>query len=147
MCALGHTLTWSFGIWSCNIRNFIFFWTGSFGKHLVNTLLTSVFVYRSDIVEHILCSSLFPSEFSIKDKVKKWVRVFLSFDKVEIRALEKLLEHKQRFVMNVWSGCQVFLDVVSVSIYLTFVVQSELHIHWVLDCAAGCSKRWGGIFL
>ncbi|OIT18711.1 hypothetical protein A4A49_43650, partial [Nicotiana attenuata] len=52
--------------------------------------------FRSDIVEHILCSSLFPSEFSVKDKVKNWVRVFLSFDKVEIRALEKLLEQKQR---------------------------------------------------
>ncbi|KAK4360111.1 hypothetical protein RND71_022340 [Anisodus tanguticus] len=52
--------------------------------------------FRSDIVEHILCSSLFPNEFSVRDKVKNWVRVFSSFDKVEVRALEKLLEQKQR---------------------------------------------------
>lgn len=52
--------------------------------------------FRSDIVEHILCSSLFPNEFSVKDKVKNWVKVFSSFDKVEVRALEKLLEQKQR---------------------------------------------------
>lgn len=51
-------------------------------------------------MEHILCSSLFPNEFSVKDKVKNWVKVFSSFDKVEVRALEKLLEQKQRFVMN-----------------------------------------------
>ncbi|XP_060185631.1 sister chromatid cohesion protein PDS5 homolog A isoform X2 [Lycium barbarum] len=52
--------------------------------------------FRSDIVEHILCSSLFPNEFSVTDKVKNWVKVFSSFDKVEVRALEKLLEQKQR---------------------------------------------------
>ncbi|KAK4369677.1 hypothetical protein RND71_009152 [Anisodus tanguticus] len=52
--------------------------------------------FRSDIVEHILCSSLFPNEFSVRDKVKNWVIVFSSFDKVEVRALEKLLEQKQR---------------------------------------------------
>ncbi|CAN4127000.1 unnamed protein product [Withania somnifera] len=55
--------------------------------------------FRSDIVEHILCTSLFPNEFSVKDKVKIWVKVFLSFDKVEVRALEKLLEQKQRMAM------------------------------------------------
>ncbi|XP_074344973.1 sister chromatid cohesion protein PDS5 homolog A isoform X2 [Apium graveolens] len=52
--------------------------------------------FRSDAVEPILCSLLFPSEFSVKDKVRNWVKVFSKFDKVEIKALEKILEQKQR---------------------------------------------------
>ncbi|KAK6124541.1 hypothetical protein DH2020_041711 [Rehmannia glutinosa] len=51
---------------------------------------------RSDIIEPILSLSLFPSDFSVKDKVKNWVRIFSGFDKVEVKALEKILEQKQR---------------------------------------------------
>ncbi|KAJ9566892.1 hypothetical protein OSB04_002858 [Centaurea solstitialis] len=50
----------------------------------------------SDTVEHILCTSLFPAEFSVRDKVRNWVRLFSKFDKVEVKALEKILEQKQR---------------------------------------------------
>ncbi|KAK1427905.1 hypothetical protein QVD17_16630 [Tagetes erecta] len=53
--------------------------------------------FRSDPVECILCTSLFPAEFSVKDKVRTWVRLFSKFDKVEIKALEKILDQKQRF--------------------------------------------------
>ncbi|KAM7525318.1 hypothetical protein LguiA_015220 [Lonicera macranthoides] len=52
--------------------------------------------FRSDAIEPILCASLFPTEFSIKDKVGNWVRVFSGFDKVEVKALERILEQKQR---------------------------------------------------
>ncbi|CAJ2658166.1 unnamed protein product [Trifolium pratense] len=52
--------------------------------------------FRSDIIESVLCGSLFPSEFSIKDMVKYWVDIFSGLDKVEVNALEKLLEQKQR---------------------------------------------------
>ncbi|KAG6695602.1 hypothetical protein I3843_09G106700 [Carya illinoinensis] len=52
--------------------------------------------FRSDIIESVLCGSLFPTESSIKDKVQHWVRVFSGFDKVEVKALEKILEQKQR---------------------------------------------------
>ncbi|KAM1033682.1 hypothetical protein FF1_037151 [Malus domestica] len=52
--------------------------------------------FRSDTIESVLCESLFPTNFSVKDKVKHWVRVFSSFDKVEVKALEKILEQKQR---------------------------------------------------
>ncbi|XP_020220399.1 sister chromatid cohesion protein PDS5 homolog A isoform X1 [Cajanus cajan] len=52
--------------------------------------------FRSDIIESILCGSLFPSEFSINDIVKRWVEIFSGFDKVEVKALEKILEQKQR---------------------------------------------------
>ncbi|RZB64213.1 Sister chromatid cohesion protein PDS5-like B isoform B [Glycine soja] len=52
--------------------------------------------FRSDIIESILCGSLFPSEFSINDIVKRWVEIFSGFDKVEVKALEKILEKKQR---------------------------------------------------
>ncbi|RDX94616.1 Sister chromatid cohesion protein PDS5-like B, partial [Mucuna pruriens] len=52
--------------------------------------------FRSDIIESILCGSLFPSEFSINDIVKRWVEIFSGFDKVETKALEKILEQKQR---------------------------------------------------
>ncbi|GLU20621.1 hypothetical protein SLE2022_368110 [Rubroshorea leprosula] len=52
--------------------------------------------FRSDTIESILCGSLFPTEFSIGDKVKCWVRIFSLFDKVEVKALERILEQKQR---------------------------------------------------
>ncbi|KAL7212411.1 hypothetical protein ACSBR2_015154 [Camellia fascicularis] len=52
--------------------------------------------FRSDTIEPILCRSLFPIEFSVKQKVGNWVRLFSGFDKVEVKALEKILEQKQR---------------------------------------------------
>ncbi|KAL3614925.1 hypothetical protein CASFOL_040586 [Castilleja foliolosa] len=52
--------------------------------------------FRSDTMEPILSLSLFPANFSIKDKSKKWIRIFSVFDKVEVKALEKILEQKQR---------------------------------------------------
>ncbi|KAK8629893.1 hypothetical protein V6N13_078711 [Hibiscus sabdariffa] len=52
--------------------------------------------FRSDTIESVLCGSLFPTEFSIKDKVKCWIRVFSGFDKIEVKALERMLEQKQR---------------------------------------------------
>ncbi|CAK9156797.1 unnamed protein product [Ilex paraguariensis] len=52
--------------------------------------------FRSDTIEPILCASLFPNEFSVKDKVENWIRVFSGFDKVEVKALEKIMEQKQR---------------------------------------------------
>ncbi|KAM7270907.1 hypothetical protein ACFE04_030121 [Oxalis oulophora] len=52
--------------------------------------------FRSDTIEYVLSGSLFPEEFSIKDKVKHWVRVYSGFDKIEAKALEKILEQKQR---------------------------------------------------
>ncbi|XP_024988327.1 sister chromatid cohesion protein PDS5 homolog B-like isoform X2 [Cynara cardunculus var. scolymus] len=52
--------------------------------------------FGPDTVEHILCTSLFPVELSVRDKVRNWVRLFSKFDKVEVKALEKILEQKQR---------------------------------------------------
>ncbi|XWS12972.1 hypothetical protein CRYUN_Cryun37aG0135600 [Craigia yunnanensis] len=52
--------------------------------------------FRSDTIESVLCGSLFPTEFSIRDKVKCWIRVFSGFDKIELKALEMILEQKQR---------------------------------------------------
>ncbi|OVA10818.1 hypothetical protein BVC80_8199g2 [Macleaya cordata] len=52
--------------------------------------------FRSETIEVVLCGSLFPTEFSIRDKVKRWVKVFSGFDKVEVKALEKIMEQKQR---------------------------------------------------
>ncbi|XP_071689759.1 sister chromatid cohesion protein PDS5 homolog A isoform X3 [Rutidosis leptorrhynchoides] len=56
--------------------------------------------FRSDTVEYILCTALFPSEVSVRDKVKTWVKLFSKFDKVEIKALEKILEQKQRLQLE-----------------------------------------------
>ncbi|XP_057497831.1 sister chromatid cohesion protein PDS5 homolog A-like isoform X1 [Actinidia eriantha] len=53
--------------------------------------------FRSDATEPILCGSLFPDEFSVKERVGNWIRIFSGFDKVEVKALEKILEQKQRF--------------------------------------------------
>ncbi|KAL7213803.1 hypothetical protein ACSBR2_016356 [Camellia fascicularis] len=52
--------------------------------------------FRSDTIEPILCGSLFPAEFSVKERVGNWIRVFSGFDKIEVKALEKILEQKQR---------------------------------------------------
>ncbi|XP_057429975.1 sister chromatid cohesion protein PDS5 homolog A-like [Lotus japonicus] len=51
---------------------------------------------RSDIIESVLCGSLFPSEISTNDVVKHWIEIFSGFSKVEVKALEKILEQKQR---------------------------------------------------
>ncbi|XP_019425447.1 PREDICTED: sister chromatid cohesion protein PDS5 homolog A-A-like isoform X1 [Lupinus angustifolius] len=51
--------------------------------------------FRSEIIESVLCGSIFPSEFSINYMVKHWVEIFSGFDKVEVKALEKILEQKQ----------------------------------------------------
>ncbi|KVI01136.1 Armadillo-like helical, partial [Cynara cardunculus var. scolymus] len=60
----------------------------------------SLILQLSDTVEHILCTSLFPAEFSVRDKVRNWVRLFSKFDKVEVKALEKILEQKQRLQLE-----------------------------------------------
>ncbi|KAK6917884.1 hypothetical protein RJ641_018635 [Dillenia turbinata] len=52
--------------------------------------------FRLDTIESVLCLSLFPSDFSVKDKVKCWERFFSGFEKVEVKALEKILDQKQR---------------------------------------------------
>ncbi|CAN0890858.1 Sister chromatid cohesion protein PDS5 homolog A [Linum grandiflorum] len=52
--------------------------------------------FRSDAIEYILSVSLFPSDLLVKDRVMLWVRIFATFDKVEVKALEKLLEQKLR---------------------------------------------------
>ncbi|KAK9156348.1 hypothetical protein Sjap_003828 [Stephania japonica] len=56
--------------------------------------------FRSETIEFVLCSSLFPIELSIKDRVKHWLNFFSSFDKVEIKALEKIMEQKQRLQLE-----------------------------------------------
>ncbi|KAL2932207.1 Sister chromatid cohesion protein PDS5-like protein B [Bienertia sinuspersici] len=52
--------------------------------------------FRSDAIESILCGPLFPAEFAVKDIVELWIRIFAGLDKVEVKALEKILEQKQR---------------------------------------------------
>ncbi|XP_052727860.1 sister chromatid cohesion protein PDS5 homolog A isoform X4 [Vigna angularis] len=52
--------------------------------------------FRSDIIESVLCGSLFPVEFSVSVIAKHWIGVFSGFDRVEVKALEKILEQKQR---------------------------------------------------
>lgn len=71
---------------------------------------------RSDAIEPILSMSLFPADYSVSDKIKKWVRIFSGFDKVEVTALEKILEQKQRFVQML-DPTRSFLCFVTVSVY------------------------------
>ncbi|KAF8117115.1 hypothetical protein N665_0012s0121 [Sinapis alba] len=52
--------------------------------------------FRSDTIEDTLCSSLFPSDISVRDKVKHWIEIFSGFDNVETKAFEKILEQRQR---------------------------------------------------
>ncbi|KAG9448592.1 hypothetical protein H6P81_008557 [Aristolochia fimbriata] len=52
--------------------------------------------FRPETIEAALCGCLRPSEISTKDKVKQWLIVFSVLEKVDIKALEKLLVQKQR---------------------------------------------------
>ncbi|CAG7894949.1 unnamed protein product [Brassica rapa] len=52
--------------------------------------------FRSDTIEYTLSSSLFPSDLSVRDKVKHWIDIFSGFDNVETKAFEKILEQRQR---------------------------------------------------
>lgn len=52
--------------------------------------------FRSDAIESIFCGPLFPAEFAVKDIVEQWFQIFAGLDKVEVKALEKILEQKQR---------------------------------------------------
>ncbi|KAL9254883.1 Sister chromatid cohesion protein PDS5 homolog A-like protein [Drosera capensis] len=52
--------------------------------------------FRSDAIEAILSGPLFPSEFTVQDLVNQWVMIFSGLDKVEAKAMEKILEQKQR---------------------------------------------------
>lgn len=56
--------------------------------------------FRSDAIESILCGSLFPAEFAVKEIVGLWIRIFAGLDKFEVKALEKILEQKQRLQQN-----------------------------------------------
>ncbi|KAM0917724.1 hypothetical protein ACQ4PT_009179 [Festuca glaucescens] len=52
--------------------------------------------FRSESIESILCGSLFPPEFPIKERVKHWITAVTHFDKVDMKALEQILLQKQR---------------------------------------------------
>ncbi|KAI9123829.1 hypothetical protein K1719_005129 [Acacia pycnantha] len=52
--------------------------------------------FRPDVIEFVLCESLFPAQYSVNDIVKHWIGIFSGFDKVEVKALEKVMEQKQR---------------------------------------------------
>ncbi|XP_039053711.1 sister chromatid cohesion protein PDS5 homolog A-like isoform X1 [Hibiscus syriacus] len=56
--------------------------------------------FRSDTIESVLCGSLFPTEFSIRDKVRTWIRIFSGFDKIEVKSLERMLEQKLRLQLE-----------------------------------------------
>ncbi|KAL3584982.1 hypothetical protein D5086_011849 [Populus alba] len=57
--------------------------------------------FRSDTIEFVLCGSLFPTECAAEDRSKHWVRVFSVLDRVEVKALEKILEQKQRLQQEI----------------------------------------------
>ncbi|GMH26851.1 hypothetical protein Nepgr_028694 [Nepenthes gracilis] len=52
--------------------------------------------FRSDAIESILCGALFPSKIKIKDLVNQWIRIFSALEKAEVKALENIMEQKQR---------------------------------------------------
>ncbi|KAI4311859.1 hypothetical protein MLD38_036722 [Melastoma candidum] len=56
--------------------------------------------FRSELIESVLHGSLYPSSMSVGEKVKCWVRFFAVFDKVEVKALERMLEQKQRLQLE-----------------------------------------------
>ncbi|KAE8709123.1 putative ARF GTPase activator [Hibiscus syriacus] len=84
----------SYGVW---------FWSLSLARlYRGQVVLFSISnkILRSDTIESVLCGSLFPTEFSIRDKVKIWIRIFSGFDKIEVKALERMLEQKLRLQLE-----------------------------------------------
>lgn len=70
---------------------------------------------------------MFPTEFSVKERVKLWVRFFSVFDKVEVKALEKILEQKQRC-----DNCLVSIR----QLHLTFDRSTLFQFYvFLMDCA------------
>ncbi|KAL6981886.1 Sister chromatid cohesion protein PDS5 A, partial [Sarracenia purpurea var. burkii] len=61
----------------------------------LNDLSPDIGSWRSDTIEPILCGFMFPDEFSVKEMVGNWIRIFSGFDKIEVKALEKILGLKQ----------------------------------------------------
>ncbi|KAF6145104.1 hypothetical protein GIB67_013455 [Kingdonia uniflora] len=51
---------------------------------------------RPETIEVVMFRSLLPTEFSTREIVKHWIAIFSGFDKVEVKALEKIMEQKQR---------------------------------------------------
>ncbi|KAF6166516.1 hypothetical protein GIB67_005378 [Kingdonia uniflora] len=51
---------------------------------------------RPETIEVVMFRPLLPTEFSTRDIVKHWIAIFSRFDKVEVKALEKIMEQKQR---------------------------------------------------
>ncbi|GAB2242606.1 hypothetical protein Droror1_Dr00019381 [Drosera rotundifolia] len=58
-------------------------------------LSSLVYSFTSDAIEAILSGPLFPSEFAVQDLVNQRVKIFSGLDKVEVKAMEKILEQKQ----------------------------------------------------
>ncbi|PPD78128.1 hypothetical protein GOBAR_DD24929 [Gossypium barbadense] len=76
------------------------FYDKDFRQVIWDTCKHGLILHLSDTIESILCESLFPTEFSIRDKVKCWIRVFSGFDKIEVKALQRMLEQKQRLQLE-----------------------------------------------
>lgn len=89
-------------------------------SHIMSGSLISL--CRSDTVEPILSLSIFPADFSSKDKVTNWVRIFSGFDKIEIKAFEKILEQKQRSVRNIHIFLFVFCLLIQGRLLLNYMV-------------------------
>uniref|UniRef100_A0A804UJ62 Binding n=1 Tax=Zea mays TaxID=4577 RepID=A0A804UJ62_MAIZE len=52
--------------------------------------------FRPESIDSILSGSLFSPEYQMKGRVKHWITAATYFDKVEMKALEQILLHKQR---------------------------------------------------
>lgn len=77
------------------------------------TFLLFASFFRSDTIEAVLCGSLFPSEFAMNDIVKHWIDIFSGLDNVEVRALERILEQKQRWAWLTYVMTYIFYGVSS----------------------------------
>ncbi|CAM0914059.1 unnamed protein product [Alopecurus aequalis] len=128
--------------------------------------------FRPESIESVLCGSLFPPEFPIKERVKHWVTAVTHFDKVEMKALEQILLQKQRLQQEMLKymslrqisqedapdlqkrilGCfrsmsRLFSDTTKTEEYLNKLHQLKDANIWemftsLLDCATTFSKAW-----
>jgi sister-chromatid-cohesion protein PDS5 len=128
--------------------------------------------FRPESIESVLCGSLFPPEFPIKERVKHWVTAVTHFDKVEMKALEQILLQKQRLQQEMlkymslrqisqedapdmqkkFLGCfrnmsRLFTDATKAEEYLNKLHQLKDANIWkmftrLLDCATTFNEAW-----
>jgi hypothetical protein len=54
--------------------------------------------YRAQAMELVFSEQLFPADFPVVERAKCWISFFSVFDENDVKALERILQQKQRYL-------------------------------------------------